>query len=156
MLKKVFTFTDYDGKEKTLEAYFHLNKNDCIDLNYKFKEEGGLINYLKTLMKEAQENPDDPPKESFLRFMRLVITYAYGIRPADDPSLFLKEDDYGRPLVRKFKGTPAYDEFVFDLLRGEEDLAAFMSGVLPEVDETQRAEAEQLLAKEGIVLPKEA
>ena len=153
MLKKEFHFEDYEGNEKTIVAYFHLNKNDCIDLNKEFEDEGGLIEYLKTLINDAKEHPNDPPKDSFIRFVRLLVSKAYGIRPKDDPSLFLKEDDYGKPLVRKFKGTPAYDEFVFGLLTGKEDLAEFTNGILPKIDDAQKAEAEKLLKEEGITQP---
>lgn len=153
MLKKEFQYEDYDGNTKTMEAYFHLNKNDCIDLDKEFKDEGGLITYLKTLIQEANENPDEQPKDTFIRFVRLLVSKAYGVRPKDDPSLFLKEDDYGRPLVRKFKGTPAYDEFVFGLLTGKEDLGEFTNGILPKIDDAQKAEAEKLLKEEGFTVP---
>lgn len=150
MIKKEFHYKDFNGEEKTQEAYFHLNKNDCIDMNYEFQDEGGLIEYVKKLVKESQEHPDDPPKKDFIRFVRLLITKAYGIRPKRDPGLFLKEDEYGRPLVQSFKGTPAYDDFVFDLLTGKEDLAEFTNGIMPQMDETQKAEAEKMLEAEGL------
>ena len=153
MLKKEFTFTDFEGKEKTITAYFHLNKNDCVDLDFAFQEDGGLIEYLKTVMRTAKENPDLVPSEKFVRFIRLLVTKSYGERPKSDPTLFLKEDDYGRPLVRNFKGTPAYDQFVYDLLTGKESLNDFADGVLPEVDEQQRNEARKMLEKEGIIEP---
>lgn len=153
MVRKEFKYTDYDGNEKTLEAYFQLNKNDCIDLNNEFKEEGGLINYLKTLMKEAKENPNGTPDEAFIRFVRLLVTKSFGIRPKDDPTLYLKDDDRGRPLVRKFKGSPAYDDFVYNLLSGEEDLAAFVDSIMPNIPNDQKEEAKKLLAEEGIELP---
>ena len=150
MLKKEFHYTDYDGNEKDLTAYFHLNKNDCIDLDMAFQEEGGLIEYLKTLVQESKENPDMTMKDPFIRFVRLIVSKSYGERPKGDPSLFLKEDDMGRPLVRKFKGTPAYDEFVFGLLSGKEDLAAFCDGIMPKIDDEQKAEAEAYLKKAGL------
>lgn len=154
MLKKEFNFVDYDGNEKSITAYFHLNKNDCVDLDAAFVEEGGLIEYLKVLIKETSENPDIAMKESFVRFVRLLVSKSYGERPKGDPSLFLKEDDYGRPLVRKFKGTPAYDDFVFNLLTGKEDLGAFTDAIMPTIDDNQRAEAEKMLAAEGLKFPK--
>lgn len=153
MIKKEFVYEDYDGNKKTLTAYFHLNKNDCIDLDAAFVDEGGLIEYLKKLIMASKEDPDLVMKDSFVRFVRLLVSKSYGERPKNDPSLFLKEDDFGKPLVRKFKGTPAYDDFVFGLLTGKEDLAAFTDGIMPKIDDEQRAEAEKLLEKEGIVLP---
>lgn len=156
MLRKEFTYEDYEGNERTITAYFHLNKNDCIDLDAAFVEEGGLIEYLKVLLKATTDNPDIATKESFVRFVRLLVSKSYGERPKGDPSLFLKEDDFGRPLVRKFKGTPAYDEFVFNLLTGREDLAAFTDGIMPKIDDEQRVEAEKLLAAQGISIPQPA
>lgn len=156
MLKKEFTYTDYDGNEKTISAYFHLNKNDCIDLDTAFVEEGGLIEYLKALIRETRDNPDIAMKEPFVRFVRLLVSKSYGERPKSDPSLFLKEDDFGRPLVRKFKGTSAYDDFVFDLLTGKEDLAAFTEAIMPKINDEQRAEAEKILEQEGLHLVMEA
>ena len=150
MLKKTFKYEDYDGNEKELTAYFHLNKNDCIDLNLAFQEEGGLIEYLKTLIKESKENPNLAMKDPFVRFVRLLVSKSYGERPIGDPSLFLKEDDLGRPLVRKFKGTPAYDEFVFNLLSGKEDLSAFCDGIMPNISDEQKAEAEKYLKYQGL------
>ncbi len=156
MLKKEFTFEDYDGNEKTLTAYFHLNKNDCIDLDAAFADEGGLLEYLKKLINEAKENPDLAMKESFVRFVRLLVSKSYGERPKSDPSLFLKEDDFGKPLVRKFKGTPAYDDFVFGLLTGKEDLSVFTEAIMPKINDEQRAEAEEILKKEGLSIPAQA
>lgn len=150
MLKKEFHYTDYNGDEQKLEAYFQLMKNDAIDMNYEFQEEGGLIEYVKKLVKESKEHPDDPPKQDFIRFVRLLVSKAYGVRPRKDPSLFLKEDEYGKPLVQRFKGTPAYDDFVFDLLTGKEDLAEFTNGIMPKIDEAQKVEAEKLLEQEGL------
>ena len=150
MLRKEFHYTDYDGNEKSLIAYFHLNKNDCIDLDQSFVEEGGLINYLKDLVNEAKNNPDIQMNEPFVRFVRQLVSRSYGERPKSDPSLFLKEDDMGRPLVRKFKGTPAYDDFVFGLLTGKEDLAAFCDAIMPTIDAEQRAEAEKMLQSQGL------
>ena len=76
MLHKVFTYTDYEGKEKTLDAYFNLSKNDCIDLDRAFEEEGGLIAYLTSLIKDSKEHPDEPPKETFIKFVRVLVSKA--------------------------------------------------------------------------------
>lgn len=150
MLRKEFHYTDYEGKEKTLVAHFHLNKNDCIDLDRAFQDEGGLIAYLKKLLAISKENPEDLPKESMIRFIRLLVSKSYGERPDYAPSLFLKEDDMGRPLVNHFKGTPAYDEFIFDLLTGKEDFGAFADGILPHISDDQMAEARKMLEEEGV------
>ena len=36
MLRKVITYTDFDGNEAKTEAYFNLTKTECVDLNLEF------------------------------------------------------------------------------------------------------------------------
>ena len=52
MLHKKITYTNFDGKEESVDAYFNLNKTECVDLNLEYEEEGGLVGHLKGLIKE--------------------------------------------------------------------------------------------------------
>ena len=148
MLKKTITYTDFDGNQKTMDAYFNLTKTECVDLNLEFEEEGGLIGRIKKLMVE-RDNGEMPRKPAY-DFVKLLIDRSYGVRPKDDPSLFLKEDDNGRLLYKRFKQTAAYDAYVFALLSGEESLDEFAMNVLPEISDEQKAEASKLLEQEGL------
>ena len=148
MLKKMITYTDYAGNEGKVEAYFNLTKTECVDLNLEFEEEGGLIGRIKKLMVEREDG--EMPRKPAVDFIKLLIEKSYGVRPKDNPSLFLKEDDDGRPFFRKFKQTPAYDAYVYALLSGEESLEEFAANVLPQISDEQKAEAEKLLEAEGL------
>ena len=148
MLKKVITFTDFDGKEQKVDAYFNLNKTECVDLNLQYEDYGGLIGYLKKLMEDKIDG--EIRQKPAVDFVRKVVELAYGVRPKDDPSLFLKEDDNGRRYCQRFKQTAAYDAFVFDLLSGKESLDEFITAVMPEVTPEQKAEAEKMIRKEGL------
>lgn len=148
MLKKTITFTDFEGNEAKMDAYFNLTKTECVDLNLEFEEEGGLIGRIKKLMTE-RENGETPKKPAY-DFVKLLIDRSYGVRPKDNPSLFLKEDDDGRPLYKKFKQSAAYDAYVFALLSGEESLDEFAENVLPQISDEQKAEATKLLEQEGL------
>lgn len=148
MLKKTITYTDFDGNEKKMDAYFNLTKTECVDLNLEFEDEGGLIGRIKKLMIEREDG--EMPRKPAVDFVKLLIDRSYGVRPKDDPSLFLKEDDDGRPLYKKFKQTAAYDAYVFALLSGEESLDEFATYVLPQISDEQKAEANKLLEQEGL------
>ena len=74
MLHKVFNYVDYDGNEKTIDADFNLSKNDCIDLDRAFEDQGGLISYLTSLIKDSKEHPNEPPKDTFVRFVRVLVS----------------------------------------------------------------------------------
>ena len=148
MLHKKITFKNYDGKEETVDAYFNLNKTECIDLNLEYESEGGLVGHLKGLIKDT--NGGEIRQKPAVDFVKLLVNKAYGVRPKDDPSLFLKEDEYGRPLIAKFKQTAAYDAYVYGLLSGAESLDEFAENVMPPVSEEQKAEAAKLMRQEGL------
>ena len=148
MLHKKITFMNYDGKEETVDAYFNLNKTECIDLNLEYESEGGLVGHLKGLIKDT--NGGEIRQKPAVDFVKLLVNKAYGVRPKDDPSLFLKEDEHGRPLIAKFKQTAAYDAYVYGLLSGAESLDEFAENVMPPVSEEQKAEAAKLMRQEGL------
>lgn len=148
MLHKTIRYTDYDGNEATAEAYFNLTKTECVDLNLEYEEEGGVIGRLKKLV-QAREDDGFIPQKPAIDFVKLLIDRAYGVRPKDDPSLFVKEDEEGRPLIRKFRQSLAYDAYVYALLTGEESLDEFASSVMPKVSDAQMAEAKKQMEAEG-------
>ena len=148
MLHKKITFTNYGGKEETIDAYFNLTKTECVDLNLEYEDEGGLVGRLKKLI--ADSNGGEIKQKPAVDFVKLMIEKSYGVRPKDNPSLFLKEDDNGKPLFRKFKQTPAYDKYVYGLLSGEESLDEFAENVMPAVSDEQKAEAAKLMEQEGL------
>lgn len=149
MLKKVINYTNYDGEAATYTAYFNLNKTECVDLNLMYEEDGGLVGRIKKLMSK-RINGDEIPRKPAIDFIKLLIEKSYGERPEDNPALFIKEDEDGRPLWRKFKQTAAYDAYVFALLSGEESLEEFAEHVMPTVTAEQRAEAQKMMEEEGL------
>ena len=148
MLHKKITFTNYDGVEETVDAYFNLNKTECVDLNLEYESEGGLVGHLKSLIKDS--NGGEIRQKPAVDFVKLLVNKAYGVRPKDDPSIFVKEDDEGHPLIRKFKQSAAYDKYVYGLLSGEESLDEFAENVMPAVSDEQKAEAAKMMQQEGL------
>ena len=148
MLKKTITYKNFDGVEEQTTVYFNLTKTECIDLNLEYEDEGGLIGRIKKLTEEREDG--ETPKKPAIDFVKLLINRAYGVRPKDNPSLFLKEDDDGKPLYKKFRQSAAYDAYVFALLSGDESLEEFATNVLPQISDEQRAEAQKMLEAEGL------
>ena len=148
MLKQVIHYVDYDGKEREMTAYFNLNKTECVDINLEYEDEGGLAGHLKKLLAERIDGVIR--QKPAIDFIKLIIDKAYGVRPKDDPTLFLKEDEEGRSLYKRFKQTAAYDAYVYALLAGEESLEAFVENVLPPMSDEQKAAAEKMMEEEGL------
>lgn len=148
MLHKKITFTNYDGVEETVDAYFNLTKTECVDLNLEYEEDGGLVGRLKKLIADSEGG--EIRQKPAVDFVKLMIEKSYGIRPKDNPSLFLKEDDDGKPLFKKFKQTAAYDKYVYALLTGEESLDEFAENVMPAMSDEQKAAAQKMIKDEGL------
>lgn len=149
MLKKTITFTNYDGEEQSVDAYFNLTRTECMDLNLEYEEEGGLIGKLKKMINE-KKNGDSIPQKPAVDFVRLIVERSYGVRPKDDPSMFLKEDENGNPYYRKFRQSLAYHTYVYKLLSGEESLDEFVENVMPKISDAEMAEARKQMQAEGL------
>lgn len=145
MLKKEIKFKDYNGKETTAVVYFDLDPMELNEINLEYEKEGGLIGRLNRLMEEKING--EYPRKPIYDFITLLIDRAYGIRPKDDPALFLKYDDNGVPYYRRFKQTLAYKTLVFDLMSGKEDLQAFMAAIYPTIPGAEDAERNKELMK---------
>lgn len=148
MVRKEIKYTAYDGSEKTSVAYFNLNRTECIDMNLEYEDEGGLVEHLKSLLPLLKQE-ENAQKKPLVDFVKMIVEKSYGVRPKSDPSLFLKEDDDGHSLFKKFKASGAYDEFVFNLMTGKESLNEFMEGILPEIPEDQMEAAKAEMKKQG-------
>lgn len=133
MLKKVIKFKDYDGKDTEVTAYFNFEPQEIIDLNLEYEKEGGLIGRLNALLEEKING--EPPRKPIVDFVSMMVEKSFGVRPKDDPTLFLKEDEEGRPYSRRFKQSLAYKTFVWALLTGEEPLDEFTKGIMPSIPE---------------------
>ena len=149
MLKKTITFTNYDGEEQSMDAYFNLTRTECIDLNLEYEADGGLIGRMRRLIGEQQKDGAVPQKPA-VDFVKLLIDRSYGVRPKDNPSVFLKKDENGTPLINKFKQSLAYDAYVYGLLTGEESLDEFAKNVMPKVSDEQLAQAQAQLKADGL------
>ena len=147
MYHKVLTYTDYDGNEQTEDAYFNLNKMECIELDLEFEEEGGLLEHLKKMF--VSRNEGDFDKNEAKNFIKLLVDRSYGIRPKDNPSLFLKLDENGNPLINRFRQSIPYSDFIWSLLNGEVPLDDFATNVLPNVPASDLEMAKQRLKDEG-------
>ena len=140
ILKKVIPYTDYDGNPATKEAYFSLSRKECIDMNLDYEKEGGLVGRLKSLMADTIDGK--PPQKPAIDFVSMLVERAYGIRPKEDPSLFLKEDEEGHSYGKRFKQSLAYDAYVYGLLTGEYSLEEFATNVLPRLSPEQEKDVE--------------
>ena len=150
-IKKV-SYTNYNGENVTEEFCFNLTKAECLDLDFMYEDQGGLKEYLSTLIKAIQKDPDNAPKRPMYEFLKLMIRSSVG-KKSPDGKRFIKNET----VANEFLQSEAYVEFLMNLLdtaNNPNGIQAFMEGILPVVPEDQKQAAILQLRQEGIVIEK--
>ena len=117
MLKKVITYTDYNGVERTETFYFNLSKSEL--MRKEMSTAGGLTEKIKRI----SETLDAPEIMSI--FEDLVLS-SYGVK-SDDGKRFIKS----KQLSEEFMQTEAYDKLYMELITDSKAAAEFFKGVIP-------------------------
>ena len=117
MLKKTITYTDYDGKTRTEDFYFHLSKTDIVMLETSV--DGGFQQVLETIAKTNDTN-------AIIREFKKVIHVSYGEKSADGRQFNKSEE-----ISRAFEATPAYDQLFYEMITDTEKAIEFIKGILP-------------------------
>lgn len=121
MLKKTITYTDYDGNKRTEDFYFNLTQAEIVELN--MSPLGGLDYTLKKIINETDTG-------KIVEMVKHIILMAYGEKSFDGRR-FVKKDDDGRPLARKFEDSPAFSELFIELLGDSQKAADFINAIVP-------------------------
>ena len=117
MLKKVITYKDYDGNDKTSTLYFHLNKFEWLELETYTK--GGLIENLQHAIETGNA-------KKTIDILKKIILRAYGEKNAET-GVFEKSDE----LAIRFSKTDAFSELFYELAYDEEASRSFFLGLIP-------------------------
>ncbi len=117
MLKKVITYKDYDGNDKTSTHYFHLNKFEWLELETYTK--GGLIENLQHAIETGNA-------KKTIDILKKIILRAYGEKDPETGS-FEKSDD----IAVRFSKTDAFSELFYELAYNEEASKSFFLGLIP-------------------------
>lgn len=126
MLKKMITYKDYDGNDRTDTLYFHLNKFEWLELETYTK--GGLIENLQHAIETGNA-------KKTIDILKKIILRAYGEKDPETGT-FEKNDD----IAIRFSKTEAFSELFYELAYNGEASKHFFLGLIPP---ELRAEAEK-------------
>lgn len=128
MLKKVVTYTNFEGEQVTETLHFNLTKAELMEM--ELSVDGGLTSLIKKVVK-ADSHPE------IFRIFKDLILKAYGIR---DGSHFIKST----AISEEFSHTEAFSELFMTVVQDADEASAFISGILPDVPEEalEKAKAE--------------
>lgn len=117
MIKKTINYIDYDGNERSEEAWFNLSQAEIVEMN--MNEQGGLEKVISRIISEEDN------KKLFALFKNVVLT-SYG-KKSDDGRRFMKSEE----LSTEFSQTEAYSKLMMELLSGDAKTAeAFINGLV--------------------------
>lgn len=127
MINKNVTYEDYNGKQRTEECWFNLNKTELLKMAMDLPE-GTLPentdnvdnNLLAAQLFEKLGN------KGILEFMETLVLKAYGVK-SEDGRRFIKKQE----LTEEFSQTPAFDAIMMEFMTDQDAAAKFVNGVIP-------------------------
>lgn len=128
MLTKEITYTDLNGNQRTDTYYFNLTKAELIEYDSSFED--GVLNYLTYLTKHA-----DRMKGKLVLAFKDLILRSYGEKTAN--GRFVKSEE----LREAFAASEAYSELFMEITSSEENAAAFINGIIPQIPAEDKAKA---------------
>ena len=132
MLKKLIKYTDYDGRERSENFYFYLNKAELMDM--ELGVDGGMQQMIQLII-----DKQDIPK--IMNAFKTIILKAYGEK-SPDGRRFIKSKE----LSEAFSQTEAFSNLYVELVTDANAAAAFINSIVPE--DVANAAGERRKAKE--------
>lgn len=120
MLKKTFTYVDYNGVERTEDHYFNLSKAELMEM--ELSTTGGLAEMINKIV-AAQDAP------AIVKVFKDLVLKAYGQKSADGRR-FIKSKE----LSDEFAQTEAYSQLFMELATDADAAAKFVNGIVPAMD----------------------
>ena len=121
MLSKNIKYTDYNGVEREEPFLFNLSKAELMEM--ELGTTGGLAEMIKNIV-AAKDTP------SIVKIFKELVLKAYGEK-SPDGKRFIKVDENGQPLSRKFAETEAYSNLFMELATDADAAAKFVRGIVP-------------------------
>lgn len=117
MYKKVHTYTDYNGNERTETFYFNLSKAEAVEM--ELTTEGTLSEWIQKVI-----DTNDVPE--IIRLFKEIVLKSYGEK-SPDGRRFIKTDE----LREAFSQTEAYSDIFMELATDAKAAGDFVNGILP-------------------------
>ena len=117
MIKKTYTYVDYNGNERTEDHYFNLNEAETLKL--EMGEKGGLTEKIRRVI-AAQDIPE------IMKVFDELIIISYGIKSPDGRE-FIKSPE----ISKSFMQTEAYNKLSMDFVTKEGFAAQFFNELIP-------------------------
>ena len=141
MVTKRLTYTDFNGKERTEDFYFHMSEVDLVKMDAKYP--GGMQGFIQRMI-------DTEDKKKLIELAEEIIKLSYGEK-SPDGKYFNKSEE----LTEAFTHTQAYVDLFMELATDAEKAADFINNVVPPRVLAAAKNAQQNGSAEVVELPKQ-
>ena len=117
MLKKVITYTDYEGNERTESHYFNLSKAELMEMELSVN--GGFGKLMEKISTEKDG-------KELIKHFKEIIQKSYGVKSPDGKRFQKKAE-----LFEAFSETEAYSELFMELATNATSAEEFVKGIMP-------------------------
>ena len=151
MIVKTVKYKGFDGEDIEETIRLHLTKAEFLNLDLKYSDYGGLINYLRKLLTDVKDG--DSYMRPMVTMLQTLILAAYGKKT--DDGRFVKKVN-GTLLADEFETSEAYSQLLIHLLseEGLDEIEPLIMGIIPSdgVDPKElQAKKEQINAALSLV-----
>lgn len=119
MLKETFTYTDFEGVERTEDFYFNLTQAELTE--WEVSRTGGLTKLIEKIVAEKDS-------AKIVEVVKDLILRAYGEKSPDGRRM-MKND----AIREAFSQTQVYSDLFVKLSADAEATAAFVNGIVPKI-----------------------
>lgn len=117
MYKWTVTYTDFDGRERTEDFFFHFTKAELMEM--ELGKDGGLTTNLQRII-DAKDTP------SIISAIKNLLLSAYGVK-SDDGRRFMKNAQ----IREEFEHSEPYSIMFMELSTNDEKAAEFVNNIIP-------------------------
>lgn len=128
MIVKTVKYKGFDGEDIKETIRLHLTKAEFLNLDLKYSDYGGLINYLRKLLTDVKDG--DSYMRPMVTMLQTLILAAYGKKT--DDGRFVKKVN-GTLLADEFETSEAYSQLLIHLLseEGLDEIEPLIMGIIP-------------------------
>ena len=125
MVKKTVTYTDYNGVERTEDAYFNLNELELAEIAVELPDELSDSIFDNTNEEEVGEVIQNLGKKEIIEFVKKLMIKSYGVK-SEDGRCFIKNEK----VVEEFKYSALFSAIVMELLT-DDNASEFINAIIP-------------------------
>lgn len=129
MIKRTINYVDFDGNNRTEDAYFNMTRTELMEFSFTMPGE-----VADAVDKHDQEDPEKIAtnlmekmgSSGIFNFVKDLVFKSYG-KKSEDGRRFIKSEQ----MSLEFTQTLAYDEFIIDLFSDDKKATEFINGIIP-------------------------